>query len=179
MYRNGKQTPEDILFEAMADLGKLLGLNKSASLALALLYASDEPLSLDEVTTNTGIAKSSNSVILKQLEQMGLIEAVHQPRDRRKFYQIVESPGERFAMLIAQRLSNVTSRQQDLFELADDDHSPQFVERIDQLKIIYLGLQQMATFLRTWRVDDWEAFDERFTPDQIGQPQHDITHTRR
>lgn len=178
MHHNGQQNPEDTLFEAVAELGKLLGLNKSAALALAILFAADNPLSLDEVTDNTGIAKSSNSVILKQLEQMGLIEAVHQPRDRRKYYQVVESPGERFAMLIAQRLSNVTSRQQDLFDLDCANHSAQFVDRVYQLQIIYQGLQQTATFLRTWRADAWEAFDERLS-DHSSHTHHDTAHTRR
>ncbi len=154
------------LFEAVVKLGKLLALNKSASLALALLFAADQPLSLDEITSSTGIAKSSNSVILKNLEQMGLVEAVNRPHDRRKYYRVVDNPGEVFAVLIAQRLDNATSRQYDLPESDHSDHSVEYVQRLTQLKAIDLGLLQAASYLRAQRANAWSDMNKRLSLEQ-------------
>lgn len=178
MHHNGQQPTETVLFEAVAELGKLLGLNKSASLALANLFVAEEPQSLDAISTSTGIAKSSNSVILKQLEQMGLIEVVSQPHDRRKYYKMVKNPGERIAILIAQRLDNITSRQHELFEVEQMNCSQQYQERVTQLKHIYLSLVQAAHFLRSERGHAWEVFDERLAVDQTSTPHSNVT-TRR
>ncbi len=154
------------LFEAVAKVGKLLGLNRSASLALALLFAADQPLSLDEITRNTGIAKSSNSVILKNLEQMGLVESVNRPHDRRKYYRVVDNPGEAFAVLIAQRLDNITGRQHHLFDIDHTAHSAAYLQRLEQLRTVYLGLVQAASYLRAQRADAWSDINRRLSLDQ-------------
>ncbi len=150
------------LFDAVAELGKLLGMNKSASLALAILYTADKPLSLDEITTSTGIAKSSNSVILKNLEQMGLVETVDVPHERRKFFKIVDNPGESFAMLIARRIDIVTTRSHGILAIDDTEHSAQFASRISQLKTIYKALLQTAQYLRDQRSEVWEDICTQF-----------------
>ncbi len=178
MRCNGHHNTDTTLFEAVAELGKLLGLNKSASLALAHLFVTDEPQSLDAITDNTGIAKSSNSVILKQLSQMGLVEVVNQPHDRRKYFRIAKNPGERIAMLIAQRLDNLTSHQHEIFELDECHHSTPYQERVVQLKHIYQSLAQAAHFLRAERDHAWEAFDDLLAVDQTLTPPSDSA-TRR
>ncbi|MBN2471935.1 MAG: MarR family transcriptional regulator [Anaerolineae bacterium] len=173
---NGQQKSETILFEAVSELGKLLGLNKSASLALANLFIAEEPQSLDAIADRTGIAKSSNSVILKQLNQMGLVDVVSQPHDRRKYYKIVKNPGDRIAILIAQRLDNLTSRQHELFELENHCQPTPYQERVEQLKRIYHSLANAAQFLRTERDHAWEVFDERLAVDQtIAPPNNSAT----
>lgn len=178
MQSTGKPNTDTTLFEAVAELGKLLGLNKSASLALAHLFVTDEPQSLDAITENTGIAKSSNSVILKQLAQMGLVETVNQPHDRRKYFKMTKNPGERIAMLIAQRLDNLTSRQHEIFELDQCHHSTPYQERVEQLKHIYQSLAQAAHFLRSERDHAWEVFDDLFAVNQTLPPPSDSA-TRR
>ncbi len=157
---------EPALFEAVVKVGKLLGLNKSASLALALLFAADQPLSLDDITASTGIAKSSNSVILKNLEQMGLVESVNRPHDRRKYYRVVDNPAEAFAVLIAQRLDNVAGRQQELFDSDHPNHSAAYRQRLVQLKAIYLGLLQAANYLRIQRANAWHEMNTRLAVDE-------------
>jgi DNA-binding transcriptional regulator GbsR (MarR family) len=150
--------PEDadgLFFDATAELGKLLGLSKSASLALAVLFTTDEPLSLDEVAAHTSIAKSSISVILKNLEQMGLTEVIDKPHDRRKYYKVVDNPGEAVAALVARRLDHLTGRQQEALALKQAAFSAQQKERLDQLISIYQGLIQIAAFLHARRADAW------------------------
>jgi DNA-binding transcriptional regulator GbsR (MarR family) len=160
---------EATLFDAVAELGKLLGLNKSTSLALALLYTADVPLSLDDIAARTGTAKSSNSVILKNLEQMGLAQVVDRPHDRRKFYKIVDNPGDAVAILVAQRLDNLTTRAENLPDDDQTEHSAQFVCRLNQLKSIYNVLLQAATYLRAQRAEAWDGMSSRLSPDLYDQ----------
>jgi DNA-binding transcriptional regulator GbsR (MarR family) len=175
-HSNGQHEGDVVLFEAVAELGKLLGLNKSAALALAFLFAADGCASLDEISASSGIAKSSSSVILKNLEQMGLVEVVHQPHDRRRYYQVAGDPGDRVAMLIARRLKSLADHQQDICQIGNTDHSRQYTHRVEQLKGIYQGLLQAANFLQVQRAEAWKAFDERLSLDEITDaPSNSVT----
>ena len=149
-------------FDAVAELGKLLGLSKSASLALALLFVSEVPLSLDDIAQQAGIAKSSISVILKTLEQMGLTTTVDKPTDRRKYYRVVDNPGDALALVFAQRLDNLTAHRQALLEPDTAEISPDDV-RFEQIKTIYKGLLHLSELFRSQRADAWENLDEHLT----------------
>lgn len=153
--------PENQPFDAVAELGKLLGLSKSASLAFAVLFTSEQPLSLDDVATHTGIAKSSISVILKNLEQFGLSEVVDKPHDRRKYYQIVDDPGEAITALFARRLDIVNRRQQDSLAYPGSPISPQLRQRLNQLAVIYDSLDMLADFLHMQRAAAWDELRHR------------------
>ncbi|GAB4571352.1 MAG: hypothetical protein Kow0077_07840 [Anaerolineae bacterium] len=179
MHSNGNATSQDTLFEAAAELGKLLGLNKSASLILAHLFTIEDAVSLDQISEDLGIAKSSNSVILKTLEQMGLVEAVHVPHDRRKFYRLVENPGERLSLLISRRLENIVSRQKPILT-ADAPHESELVEaRQEQLRMIYRALLHLASLLRDTRAEAWAILDDCLATRHSFALPHDTQHTPR
>ncbi len=148
------------LFESVAELGKLLGLSKSASLVLALLCTQSEPLSLDEAAHKTGIAKSSISVILKTLEQMGLAQEVGRLGDRRKLYQATENLPDVVATLIARRLDSIATRQQDALALCAAQCATD-QRRLSQLQAIYNGLVLLASFFRARRADAWQEIQDR------------------
>lgn len=146
---------DSAFFDAVAELGKLLGLSKSASLTLALLFMADEPLSLDEVAAQTGIAKSSISVILKSLEQMNLAETVDRANDRRKYYRVTNTLADAFAMGIAQRIENLTTRRQHILALESDSSPSLPADRLEQLQVMYHGLIQLSEFFRSHRAEAW------------------------
>lgn len=148
------QPTDEVFFQAVAELGKLLGLSKSASLTLAVLFTADEPLSLDDVAERMSIAKSSISVILKNLEQMGLTVVVDKLNDRRKFYRLVDNPGDAFAGLIARKLDNLTSSQALFLSLTAAEGEIE-QERLEELQAIYHSLGQLATFLHMRGAAAW------------------------
>ncbi len=154
------QTVDALLFEAVAELGKLLGLSRSASVTLGLLFTQDEPLSLDDVAGSAGIAKSSVSVSLKHLEQMGLVEVADRLSNRRKFYKVVDNPDDAFALLVARRLDNLTSRQQHVPPIAQTDRSPLQAARLKQVHMIYESLIQLAAFFRLRRAAAWRELKD-------------------
>ncbi len=162
---NNPANPVKLLFDAVAELGKLLGLSKSASLALAFLFTSDRPLSLDDVATHTGIAKSSSSVILKNLEQLGLTKVIDKPHDRRKYYQLVDDPGDAVATLIARRLDVLTSRQHEMLVHPGLSCSSQVRQRLTQLAAIYNSLDLLAMFFHEQRAKAWDEIRHRLAAD--------------
>lgn len=158
--RDNARNANAALFEAVAELGKLLGLSRSASMILGLLFVQDEPLSLDDVAESAGIAKSSVSVSLKHLEQMGLVEVADRLSNRRKFYKVVDNPGDALALHVARRLDNLTSRQQLPPPLAPTDQSPLQAARWKQVQTIYESLIQLAAFFRARRTEAWQVLKD-------------------
>lgn len=153
-------TPEpgnEEVFNAATEFARLIGLNKSSAVAFASLYAADNPLSLDDITEQTGVAKSSNSVILKNLEQLGLIEAVHQANSRRKYYTVVSNPGDAIALLIAKRIRRLKRCQQDLYDSDTSSHSTAYENRVNQLKSIYMTVLGLSDLLNANRGNTWKA----------------------
>lgn len=151
---------QNIYFDAVAELGKLLGLNKAASVAFALLFTAEAPLSLDDLTEQAGVAKSSTSSVLKNLEQLGLTEVVAGPQARRKYYQMVEHPAEAIALLVARRLENMALRRENLLAAQHEAHTNDSC-RFEELHSIYASLLQVASFLRTERANAWPNIHSR------------------
>ncbi|GEM_PF-2840214 len=158
---------DTLFFDAVAELGKLLGLSKSASLALAVLFTEGRPLSLDEVANKTKIAKSSMSVILKSLEQMGLVEVAGKLHDRRKFYKISDNLGDAVALAIARRLDHFVGWEQRLQDAQSASQSGN-AKQIAELTAIYETLTKLAVFFRTRRADAWQDIQECLADDNPG-----------
>jgi len=84
-----KPTPTDTaqrFVEAWGAMGSLWGINRSVARVHALLMASEEPLSLDEIAERLQISKGNASMSLRELRTFGVIRQVEVPADRRDFY---------------------------------------------------------------------------------------------
>lgn len=64
---------EDGLVEIFAELAELFGNPRSHGMIYGLLFASGEPLSLEEITRRLGISQGSASMGLRQLESFGAV----------------------------------------------------------------------------------------------------------
>ncbi len=80
--------PEAIqqLVDSWGAMGVLWGINRSMARVHALLIASDEPLSLDEIAEQLAISRGNASMCLKELRNWRVIQRVHKPGDRRDYY---------------------------------------------------------------------------------------------
>jgi DNA-binding transcriptional regulator GbsR (MarR family) len=67
-------------------LGDRWGVNRSVSLIHALLYASERPLTAEEIAATLEMARSNVSTSLRELQTWELIRAVPVRGDRRVFY---------------------------------------------------------------------------------------------
>jgi DNA-binding transcriptional regulator GbsR (MarR family) len=72
--------------EAWGAMGALWGINRSVARVHALLMASDEPLSLDEIADRLRMSKGNASMSLRDLRNFGVVRQVEAPGDRRDFY---------------------------------------------------------------------------------------------
>jgi DNA-binding transcriptional regulator GbsR (MarR family) len=83
-----EMTPEAVqkLVDSWGAMGVLWGINRSMARVHALLIASDEPLSLDEISEQLEISRGNASMCLKELRNWRVIQRVHKPGDRRDYY---------------------------------------------------------------------------------------------
>ncbi len=72
--------------EAWGAMGSLWGINRSVARVHALLMASEEPLSLDEIADGLQMSKGNASMSLRELRTFGVVRQVEVPGDRRDFY---------------------------------------------------------------------------------------------
>jgi HTH-type transcriptional regulator, glycine betaine synthesis regulator len=74
------------LIDAWGAMGSLWGINRSVARVHALLMASEEPISLDEIAERLEISKGNASMSLRDLRNFGVVRPVQVPGDRRDFY---------------------------------------------------------------------------------------------
>ena len=72
--------------EAWGAMGSLWGINRSVARVHALLMASEEPISLEEIAERLQISKGNASMSLRELRNFGVVRQVEVPADRRDFY---------------------------------------------------------------------------------------------
>jgi len=72
--------------EAWGAMGALWGVNRSVARVHALLMATEEPLSLEEIAEQLDISKGNASMSLRDLRALGVVKQANVPGDRRDFY---------------------------------------------------------------------------------------------
>ena len=77
---------KDILIQALGRQSAFWGLGKTAGEMYAVLYLSDEPLSLEEVARSLKVTKGNISIAIRQLEQLGMVKRSRKIGDRRVFF---------------------------------------------------------------------------------------------
>jgi DNA-binding transcriptional regulator GbsR (MarR family) len=69
------------------NLGERWGVSRSVSQIHALLYASERPLTAEEIADSLGIARSNVSTSLRELQSWEIVRSVPVLGDRRTFYE--------------------------------------------------------------------------------------------
>jgi DNA-binding transcriptional regulator GbsR (MarR family) len=85
------------------EMGGRWGINRTVGQIYALLYVSSNPLNADEVGEALGFSRSNVSMGLKELQAWNLVRLVHQPNDRREYFQAPEDVWSIFRTLAAER----------------------------------------------------------------------------
>lgn len=81
-----KQEKLDELVESWGSMGALWGINRSTARVHALLIATEEPLSLDDLSEQLEISRGNASMCLKELRAWGVIKRVHARGDRKDYF---------------------------------------------------------------------------------------------
>jgi DNA-binding transcriptional regulator GbsR (MarR family) len=127
------------------EMGSRWGINRTVGQIYALLYVSAKPLNADEVGEALSFSRSNVSMGLKELQSWNLVRLMHQPNDRREYFQAPEDVWAIFRTLAAERRKReidptLTMLRDALMEqpgVADDIHAQarmkqmhEFIERM-------------------------------------------------
>ncbi len=85
------------------EMGSRWGINRTVGQIYALLYVARQPLNADELGEALGFSRSNVSMGLKELQSWGLVRLIHQPNDRREYFQAPEDVWVIFRTLAAER----------------------------------------------------------------------------
>jgi DNA-binding transcriptional regulator GbsR (MarR family) len=85
------------------EMGSRWGINRTVGQIYALLYVSPKPLNADEVGEALGFSRSNVSMGLKELQSWNLVRLVHQPNDRREYFQSPDDMWVIFRTLATER----------------------------------------------------------------------------
>ena len=85
------------------EMGSRWGINRTVGQIYALLYVSAKPLNADGVGEALSFSRSNVSMGLKELQAWNLVRLMHQPNDRREYFQAPEDVWAIFRTLAAER----------------------------------------------------------------------------
>jgi DNA-binding transcriptional regulator GbsR (MarR family) len=131
------------------NLGERWGVNRSVSQIHALLYASKQPLSMEDIADTLSIARSNVSNSLRELQSWNIIRSVPILGDRRTFYTAETDLWNLVSRIAAGRkareLDPAAAALRDCVEMSREDKS------IDP--VVQLRLRDMLDFVE--RTSRW------------------------
>lgn len=134
----------EYLIQEVGRLSSFAGFNKSLGQIYALLYLSQEPLSLAEIAQQLGISKGNASLIIQTMERWGLVHPLHKKGDRKDYYQaetdfwkiIRDIVNERDRKEIDHTISSITDILASVKETGNDEDDPErkfYLERLQRM----------------------------------------------
>lgn len=85
------------------EMGSRWGINRTVGQIYALLYVSSRPLNADDIADALAFSRSNVSMGLKELQSWNLVRLIHQPHDRREYFQAPEDVWAIFRTLANER----------------------------------------------------------------------------
>src|SRR5476649_598177 len=85
------------------EMGSRWGINRTVGQIYALLYVSARPLNADEIAEHLSFSRSNVSMGLKELQSWRLVKLLHQPNDRREYFEPPKDVWDIFKALLEER----------------------------------------------------------------------------
>jgi DNA-binding transcriptional regulator GbsR (MarR family) len=89
------------IIDACVQCAKIKGYSDACGVLRGTLFLADQPMSLDDLVEKTGYSKSTISVNMNLLENLGLAKRVVVPGDKRSRYTTISDPNSMKSMLLA------------------------------------------------------------------------------
>ncbi|HEY0971020.1 MAG TPA: MarR family transcriptional regulator [Gemmatimonadales bacterium] len=118
------------------------GLPRIAGRLFGFLFLQSEECSLDEMAAALGVSKASVSTDIRRLEQMGFVERVSRPGDRRDYYAIARGVTTN---MIALRRAKIERFRAAIFSAAPLEETHPIVH--DRLRTMEVVHRHMAAAL--------------------------------
>jgi DNA-binding transcriptional regulator GbsR (MarR family) len=85
------------------EMGSRWGINRTVGQMYALLYVLGKPLNADEIAEHLQFSRSNVSMGLKELQSWRLVKLLHQPGDRREYFEPPKDIWDIFKALLEER----------------------------------------------------------------------------
>ncbi len=85
------------------EMGSRWGVNRTVGQIYALLFVLSKPLNADEIAEHLQFSRSNVSMGLKELQSWRLVKLLHQPGDRREYFEPPKDVWDIFKALIEER----------------------------------------------------------------------------
>jgi DNA-binding transcriptional regulator GbsR (MarR family) len=85
------------------EMGSRWGINRTVAQIHALLYISPKPLTAEEIRDTLGVARSTVSTGLRELQGWGIIKVVHKLGDRTDYFEVMGDVWEMFRVVLNER----------------------------------------------------------------------------
>jgi DNA-binding transcriptional regulator GbsR (MarR family) len=85
------------------EMGSRWGINRTVGQMYALLYVLGKPLNADEIADHLQFSRSNVSMGLKELQSWRLVKLLHQPGDRREYFEPPKDVWDIFKALLEER----------------------------------------------------------------------------
>jgi len=158
----GEASNRDIrrrIINACIQWARIKGYSDSAGYLRGLAISAKDPVSLDELVQDTGYSKSTVSLNMNQLENLGLVKRVVIPGDKRHLYAPITDP----EAIKTNMLDAITKEVQLFCEalnktesdiLAGRDDAKYLLERIASLRQSYEMVKKAIDFLRKQSLEE-------------------------
>lgn len=85
------------------EMGSRWGINRTVAQIHALLFLSSDPLTADEISETLGIARSTVSTGLRELQTWGIVKIIHLLGDRKDYFEVIGDVWEMFRAVLRER----------------------------------------------------------------------------
>lgn len=139
------------------EMGSTWGLNRTVAQIHAMLYLSPTPLTAEEISETLGVARSTVSTGLRELQGWGVVRVVHQLGDRRDHFETIADIWEMFRMILRERkrreidpaLNILRDSVTDLRGESDDEYVAErlneMLEFFEVITTVYDQVEQLPT----------------------------------
>ncbi len=139
------------------ELGSKWGINRTVAQIHAMLYLSPAPLTAEEISETLGIARSTVSTGLRELQSWGVVRLVHHLGDRRDHFETITDIWEMFRVILRERKRReidpaIALLRESMANLSQDTENPYVVERLREMleffeviTTVYNQVEQLPT----------------------------------
>ncbi len=146
---------EEELINLFARMGRIVGFPRSFAEIYAILFASPEPMAMEQIIGRAGLSQGAVSQGLRQLRALGAIQPVYVPGDRRTFFNIEDN---------LRKVAAGFLKEQVLPQLED---WPDRIERIGRICGDSDSKGESALSARVEKLRGWHQRISRSTPELL------------
>ncbi|WP_290867934.1 GbsR/MarR family transcriptional regulator [Aquabacterium sp.] len=130
------------------EMGSRWGINRTVGQIYALIFVSPRPLNADEIAESLSFSRSNVSMGLKELQAWRLVKLLHQPGDRREYFEAPSDAWEIFRTLAEERRRREVEPTLSMLRGALLEHPSSEEDRVAQERM--RGMHELIEMLTHW-----------------------------